>query len=98
MGDGYFAIAPFSTALHVAAWKGHSSVVEMLVARGANVNARDGAGRTPLMLAVKACVDSYWTNRRTPDSVRILLGAGATKEEVVVPCGYDEVDALLADN
>jgi len=95
MGDGYFAIAPFSTPLHVAAWKGHSSVVGLLVARGANVNARDGAGRTPLMLAVKACVDSYWMNRRTPDSVRVLLEAEATKDGLVVPCGYDEVDALL---
>lgn len=95
-GDGYFDIAPRSTALHVAAWRGWPAVVALLIARGAPVNATDGRGRTALMLAVRACVDSYWTSRRSPDSVRALLDAGASTSGVPVPCGYDAVDDLLA--
>ena len=94
-GDGYFDIAPDSTALHVAAWKAWPNVVTLLLARGAPVNVVDGKGRSPLALAVKACVDSYWTSRRTPASVEALLRAGASTGGVAFPCGYDEVDDLL---
>src|SRR5579864_4475305 len=94
-GDPYFDIAKNSTALHVAAWKAWPKTVKLLIERGANVNAQDAKSRTPLMLAVKACVDSYWTNRRSPESVEALLKAGASISGVEYPCGYDEVDALL---
>ena len=57
-GDGYYEIARDSTALHVAAWKAWPAVVTLLIARGASVNALDGQGRSPLALAVKACVSS----------------------------------------
>ncbi len=95
-GDGYFDLAKDSTALHVAAWKGLPQTVHLLIARGAPVDAKDGKGRTALTLAVKACVDSYWTERRTPESVRALLEAGASASDVPYPSGYAEVDALLA--
>ena len=95
-GDGYFDIAKDSTALHVAAWKGLPQTVNLLIARGAPVDMRDGKGRTPLALAVKACVDSYWMERRTPETVRALLEAGASASDVLYPSGYAEVDALLA--
>jgi hypothetical protein len=94
-GDPYFGIPKDSTALHVAAWKAWPKTVKLLIERGANVNAQDAKGRTPLMLAVKACVDSYWTNRRSPESVEALLKAGASVSSVDFPCGYAEVDALL---
>jgi ankyrin repeat protein len=94
-GDPYFGIPKDSTALHVAAWKAWPKTVKLLIERGANVNAQDAKGRTPLMLAVKACVDSYWTNRRSPESVEALLCAGASVSGVDFPCGYAEVDALL---
>lgn len=94
-GDPYFDIAKDSTALHVAAWKAWPSVVKLLIERGASVNATDAKGRTPLMLAVKACVDSYWVNRRSPESVKALLEAGASVNGIEVPCGYAEVDELL---
>ncbi len=94
-GDPYFDIAKNSTALHVAAWKAWPQTVKLLIDRGANVNAEDAKGRTPLMLAVKACVDSYWTNRRSPESVEALLRAGASVTGVEFPCGYAEVDELL---
>ena len=94
-GDPYFDIAKCSTALHVAAWKAWPKTVKLLIERGAPINAEDAKGRTALMLAVKACVDSYWTNRRSPESVEALLRAGASISGVDYPCGYAEVDALL---
>lgn len=94
-GDGYFDRAKNATALHIAAWHSRPDVVKLLLRRGASVNVLDGKNRTPLQLAVKACIDSYWTDRRTPEPVAALLNAGASLEGIEVPCGYDEVDALL---
>jgi ankyrin repeat protein len=94
-GDPYFEIAKDSTALHVAAWKAWHLVVKELIERGTPVNALDGKGRTALMLAVRACVDSYWSNRRSPESVKALLEAGAMTDGIEIPCGYEEVDELL---
>jgi ankyrin repeat protein len=94
-GDPYFGIPRDSTALHVAAWKAWPKTVKLLIERGANVNAQDAKSRTPMMLAVKACVDSYWTSRRSPESVEALLKAGASVSGVDFPCGYDDVDELL---
>jgi ankyrin repeat protein len=97
-GDPYFDIANDSTALHVAAWKAWPGTVKLLAGRGAPVNALDGKGRTPLALAVRACVDSYWTARRSPESVEALLRAGASASGIKLPSGYAEVDELLSGN
>lgn len=94
-GDAYYGIAQDSSALHVAAWRARPAVVRELIARAAPVNATDGQGRTALQLAVKACVDSYWTELRSPDSVRALLEAGASTEGIELPTGYDQIDELL---
>ena len=94
-GDGYWGIARQSTALHVAAWRARHATVKLLIDRGAPVDAVDALGRTPLMLAVRACVDSFWSDRRSPESTAALLAAGASVRGVMSPCGYAEVDALI---
>jgi ankyrin repeat protein len=94
-GDGYFGIAKRSTALHVAAWRARHATVKLLVERGARIDLPDGNERTPLALAIRACVDSYWKDRRSPESVRTLLQAGASINDIEFPSGYDEVDQLL---
>ena len=50
-----------------------------------------------LALAILACVESYWSERRTPESVDALLRAGAAVggPGVRFPSGYAEVDELL---
>ena len=94
-GDAYFDVAKNSLALHVAAWRASHATVRLLIERGSPADAPDGQGRTPLALAVRACVDSYWTYRRTPESVQALLDAGASVRDVAFPSGYAEVDELL---
>ncbi|MGC2636460.1 MAG: ankyrin repeat domain-containing protein, partial [Acidobacteriaceae bacterium] len=94
-GDAYFDNTRNSTALHVAAWRAWHDVIRELIARGANVNATDARGRTPLQLAVKACIDAYWMRRRKPDSVAALFAAGATKQGIRLPTGYEAIDELL---
>lgn len=94
-GDPYFDIAPNSTALHVAAWKLRPDLVRLLIDRGAAVDARDAKGRTPLALAVRGCVDSYWMERRTPEPARLLLEAGASPVGIAVTSGDAEIDVLL---
>ena len=94
-GDGYFDIAKDSLAIHVAAWRANHAAVKLLIERGSPIDVRDGRGRTPLALAVRACVDSYWAYRRSPESVEALLRAGAPTSGVSFPSGYAEVDELL---
>jgi ankyrin repeat protein len=95
-GEGYFDVAPNSLAIHVAAWRANHATLRLLIERGSPIDPRDGKGRTPLQLAVRACVDSYWTRRRSPESVKALLDAGASIAGVSFPCGYAEVDESLA--
>jgi ankyrin repeat protein len=94
-GGLYFGIPRGSTALHTAAWFLRHATVRLLVERGAPVNFKDGAGRTPLMLAVQASVQSFWTYRRSPESIAALLDAGASVDGVLFPSGYTEADELV---
>jgi ankyrin repeat protein len=94
-GDGYFGVPRGSLAIHVSAWHGHPSVVKLLIERGSPVDVPDGNGHSSLALAIRACVDSYWVWRRSPESVEALLNAGASVKGAPYPSGYAEVDALL---
>jgi hypothetical protein len=95
-GESYFDIAPGSLAIHVAAWRAQHAVVRLLIERGSPAEQPDAKGRTPLALAVRACVDSFWMERRSPESVQALLDAGASPASVTFPSGYADVDALLS--
>jgi ankyrin repeat protein len=41
------------TPLHFAAVNGHKEIVELLIAKSANVNAKNGSGETPLDWAIE---------------------------------------------
>lgn len=92
----YLDYASGGTALHSAAWRGRSAALRALLERGADVHLRDGDGRSALQLAVKACVDSHWTDRRDPEAVAALLDAGASAEDVRIPTGYAAIDGVLS--
>ena len=54
--------------MHIAAYFGHVEIVKLLLERGANPNAKNNIGRTPLHYAAQeGCVDV----------VRVLLERGA---------------------
>ena len=62
---------------------------------GALVDVKASEGRTPLVLAVLACVDSYRMERRSPESVQAFLQTGVTVSGIKFPAGYANVDELL---
>lgn len=95
-GDGYWGIPKGSLAIHVAAWLAYPEVIQLLILRGSPIDTPDANGSTPMDLAVRACIDSYWMDRRTPKSVEILLTAGAKADNIAFPTGYAPVDELLA--
>jgi ankyrin repeat protein len=94
-GDRYFGEPKASLAIHIAAWRARPTIVKLLIERGSPIDLPDPNGRTPLALAVRACVDSYWTERCSPESVEALLGAGASTRGIAFPSGHAGVDALL---
>lgn len=64
-----------STALHKAVSSGRGGCVAALVAGGANVNAVDSAGDTPLIVAAKHC-------RQSLVSMKYLVAAGCDLQRV----------------
>jgi hypothetical protein len=95
-GEGYFGVPPNSLAIHVAAWCCQTEVVKVLIERGSPVDLPDANGRTPVALALRACVDSYWTESCSPQLVEALITAGASANAVPYPCGHAAMDAVLA--
>jgi ankyrin repeat protein len=87
-------------ALHVAVWRGRLETVKLLVARGAPLEATNGRGATPLLLAVRALVEqSDWTPHTNPEIVAVLLDAGARVDTVQpFPSGSAVADALLREH
>lgn len=72
------------TALHHAAVSGHRDVVELLIAKGADIDVKDEWERTPLLLAIE---------RKKKDGVAELL---ITKRADVNVMGQDGDTSLLA--
>ena len=80
------------TPLHIAALKGNSSLVELLLANGGEINGRCDSGDTPLMVAA---VLGHKT------VVELLLGRGAeyrTIHEAAAVGDLEKVRALIAGN
>jgi ankyrin repeat protein len=68
MGELRIAFAEKDTALHSAAQRGHREIAELLLENGADVNATNRWGQTPLHYAVVF---------QHAEAVEVLLGAGA---------------------
>jgi uncharacterized protein len=68
--DGIIGRSELSAALRMAAMYGHDVILEELLSRGADVNARDGHGNTALFMAVIPCEGCDEVARR-------LIRAGA---------------------
>jgi len=64
-----------STALHKAVASGRSTCVAALVEAGANMNAVDSAGDTPLIVAAKHC-------RQSLASMKCLVNSGCDLERI----------------
>jgi hypothetical protein len=65
-------------ALHVAVWRERLATVQLLLARGAALEERNGRGQTALSLAVRALVEQTdWTPHGSTDILAALLAAGA---------------------
>jgi len=75
-----------SAALHGAAMRGANLIVELLVARGAKLDARNTVGWTPLMCAEGVFVAN--TEKDWPDTVRLLRRL--MNERGLDPALYDQ--------
>ena len=78
-GDVNLADGNGRTALMMAAFEGHTDVVELLLEHGAEVDRRDGAGRTAVM---------YASSGRFPRTVELLLESGADVNHVDTAEGW----------
>ena len=87
-----------NTALHVAVWRERLETVELLLARGAAIEATNPRGDTPLALAARAQVEmSEWTPHESADVLAALLQAGADVAAIrKFPTGSAEGDDLLS--
>lgn len=66
-----------NTALHCAAARGHTDVVQVLIEKGADVDLQDGNGETPLMHAVAQGHIHRRLDTNYIKIIKMLLAAGA---------------------
>lgn len=75
--DVHAATASVGTPLHAAASSKHAEHARQLIARGAQVNACNSEGLTPLELALRGCTNAELD--RMPAFVKVMLDAGASR-------------------
>jgi len=87
-GASVNAVGQFGwTALHSASMQGLNDVIELLAAKGAKLDVKDGFGQTPLSIAygilTKDLGDAFYQGSRVyrPDTANLLLTLGATPLE-----------------
>jgi ankyrin repeat protein len=87
-GASVNAVGQFGwTALHSASMQGLNDVIELLAAKGAKLDVKDGFGQTPLSIAygilTKDLGDAFYQGSRVyrPDTANLLLKLGATPLE-----------------
>ena len=83
------------TALHGAAYRGLNEVVEYLVARGADIDARDYRGRTPYRLAEGS--KQSFQFQAFPETAALLAGLGANTRLGVPGTVQERADRAVAD-
>jgi hypothetical protein len=82
------------TALHWAAFNGHAEMVDLLIGKGADIEARNIFGGTVLGGTLWAVTNGDPTVDRTA-AVRRLLSAGARRDNQLTTTGDADIDALL---
>lgn len=89
------------TSLHISALWGTVEAMEVLIAAGADVNARNQiAGMTPLHCAIRGTFQSFReTHQRRLECVRLLLGAGADAalEDAKGKGAFGSIDDAIAE-
>lgn len=80
--------SPLNKLLRLAALSGVEVAINHHIRRGDNLNARDGSGATPLILA---------TSRKRKEAVKLLLGAGADPT-ITDSAGMDALAHAIAIN
>ncbi len=85
-----------NTALHWAVWTDNADMVRMLIEQGSPVDARNGDGRTPAVVALFG-FHRWWRYEEKPEILDILLANGAIRTILVAATSgdLDEVRDLL---
>jgi uncharacterized protein len=89
------------TALHGAAFNGSDMIIQFLAEKGANLNAKDQAGHTPLHVAMKILPEGRVPRNLIPlylyqSSADLLLKLGATPFDAPVAQGSEARSATAA--
>ena len=77
-----------STPLHSAALKGYKEIAELLIAEGANVNAKSDVGETPLDWAIHS------KHSETANLLRKHGGKSGAEDSVHVAAGMGNIEAV----